>query len=234
MNRCQCPIFLPFCSNQSQHRPHSRGQQRTHHSGYGHGHGHGYNREYKPGTDTVEYKFSGRAGTGRVGSGRRDLPPASSAAALLPPNVTPRELAQIGTHNHTMKIKNKFGQLGAQTGCFNAPHGFCMGANGEIVVADTYNHRIQIFSQDGKLLGHFGQAGKGEGCLWYPRKVLVLKPSGHYVVCDRGSERSRYGPKEEKWTRQLTGIRVIVSNYLKEDGQTKENLTCFQPNTPLL
>lgn len=27
--------------------------------------------------------------------------------------------------------------------------------------------------------------------LWYPRKVAVLPESGHYVICDRGNERSR-------------------------------------------
>lgn len=37
----------------------------------------------------------------------------------------------------------------------------------------------------------FGQAGKDEGQLWYPRKIAVLRDSGHFVICDRGSERSR-------------------------------------------
>ena len=27
--------------------------------------------------------------------------------------------------------------------------------------------------------------------LWYPRKVAVLRESGYFVICDRGSERSR-------------------------------------------
>lgn len=27
--------------------------------------------------------------------------------------------------------------------------------------------------------------------MWYPRKVAVIRTSGKYVVCDRGSERSR-------------------------------------------
>lgn len=33
-------------------------------------------------------------------------------------------------------------------------------------------------------------AGKLEGQLWYPRKVEIL-PSGNFVICDRGNERSR-------------------------------------------
>ena len=27
--------------------------------------------------------------------------------------------------------------------------------------------------------------------MWYPRKLVVLKQSGRYAVCDRGNERSR-------------------------------------------
>ena len=38
----------------------------------------------------------------------------------------------------------------------------------------------------------FGSPGKEEGCLWYPRKVVVMKnTTGNFVVCDRGCERSR-------------------------------------------
>jgi len=38
----------------------------------------------------------------------------------------------------------------------------------------------------------FGNAGKEEGSLWYPRKVVVMKnATGNFVVCDRGCERSR-------------------------------------------
>ena len=32
--------------------------------------------------------------------------------------------------------------------------------------------------------------GREEGQLWYPRKVAVMR-NGKFVVCDRGSERSR-------------------------------------------
>jgi len=35
------------------------------------------------------------------------------------------------------------------------------------------------------------ESGRDEGQLWYPRKVAVIRTSGKYVVCDRGSERSR-------------------------------------------
>ncbi|ERL84468.1 hypothetical protein D910_01899 [Dendroctonus ponderosae] len=90
-----------------------------------------------------------------------------------------------------MQIRCKFGQLGPSKGQFNSPHGFCLGMEEDIIVADTNNHRIQIFEKTGSFKFQFGIPGKDEGQLWYPRKVAVMRPTGKYVVCDRGNERSR-------------------------------------------
>lgn len=43
-----------------------------------------------------------------------------------------------------MQIRCKFGSLGASKGQFNSPHGFCLGVDEEIIVADTNNHRIEV------------------------------------------------------------------------------------------
>lgn len=43
-----------------------------------------------------------------------------------------------------MEIRSKFGALGAARGQFNSPHGFCLGLEEEIIVADTNNHRIEV------------------------------------------------------------------------------------------
>ncbi|KAL1438255.1 hypothetical protein MTO96_048333 [Rhipicephalus appendiculatus] len=95
------------------------------------------------------------------------------------------------TKLNTMQIRCKFGQLGPSKGQFSSPHGFCLGLEEEIIVADTNNHRIQVFDKSGEFKYTFGVAGKEEGQLWYPRKVAVIKSSGKYVICDRGNERSR-------------------------------------------
>lgn len=42
------------------------------------------------------------------------------------------------------QIRCKFGSLGASKGQFNSPHGFCLGVEEEIIVADTNNHRIEV------------------------------------------------------------------------------------------
>lgn len=43
-----------------------------------------------------------------------------------------------------MNLLAKWGSLGCELGRLNCPHGFCLGFEEEIVVADTYNHRIQV------------------------------------------------------------------------------------------
>lgn len=49
---------------------------------------------------------------------------------------------------NSMQIRCKFGQLGAGKGQFNSPHGFCLGTEEDIIVADTNNHRIQVRQQN--------------------------------------------------------------------------------------
>lgn len=96
-----------------------------------------------------------------------------------------------GNKMSAMQIRCKFGQLGPGKGQFNSPHGFCLGVEEDIIVADTNNHRIQVFEKSGEFKYQFGIPGREEGQLWYPRKVAVMRNSGKYIVCDRGNERSR-------------------------------------------
>ncbi|KAI3379486.1 hypothetical protein SNEBB_005441 [Seison nebaliae] len=93
------------------------------------------------------------------------------------------------THVQQLKVVRKFGEYGTS---LNAPHGFCYNdLQNHIVIADTNNHRILVFNTIGNLVNNFGKAGKEEGELWQPRKVAYIQMTKHYVVCDRGGERSR-------------------------------------------
>jgi hypothetical protein len=87
-------------------------------------------------------------------------------------------------------VKCRVGSIGTANGQFNSPHGFCLGVDDEIIVADTNNHRIQIFEANGAFKFQFGIAGRHEGHLSYPRKVEVMR-DGRIIVSDRGIERTR-------------------------------------------
>ncbi|EDW26076.1 GL15085 [Drosophila persimilis] len=97
-------------------------------------------------------------------------------------NSSVNSLSAVHSKATPMKIGWKFGCLGA---------GFCLGIDEDIIVADSKNHRIAVYAKMGALKFQFGDAGKRNGQLFYPRKVAVFQHNGNFVVCDRGNGRSR-------------------------------------------
>jgi DNA-binding beta-propeller fold protein YncE len=85
--------------------------------------------------------------------------------------------------NHRQPIV-MFGKPGTGDGA----EGLDVDAQDRIYVADSCNHRIQIFSRDGKWLKTYGQAGRGLGELSYPYDVRVDR-AGRQYVCEFGNSR---------------------------------------------
>ncbi len=81
-----------------------------------------------------------------------------------------------------------FGQPGTGNGEFNRAEGIAIDAADRIYVADSCNHRIQVFSPEGKWLKSFGKAGRGIGELSYPIDVQ-LDREGRRYVCEFGNSR---------------------------------------------
>jgi DNA-binding beta-propeller fold protein YncE len=80
------------------------------------------------------------------------------------------------------------GHAGTGPGEFNRAEGICIDSEDRIYVADSCNHRIQIFAPDGTFLREFGQAGSGLGQLSYPYDVTVDR-AGNIFVCEFGNSR---------------------------------------------
>ncbi|HEY7347635.1 MAG TPA: NHL repeat-containing protein [Ktedonobacterales bacterium] len=72
-------------------------------------------------------------------------------------------------------------QAGERPGEFDEPRGVAVDAAGNILVADTNNHRIQKFGPAGNLLQAFGEEGKEVGQLWYPERIQVDTMGAIYV-----------------------------------------------------
>lgn len=68
------------------------------------------------------------------------------------------------------------------------PSGLALTPEGNLVVADDFNHRIQIYDKDHKLIAQFGSKGKNPGELLYP-KGLALDPEGNIYVADSWNHR---------------------------------------------
>jgi len=87
-----------------------------------------------------------------------------------------------------ISFMNGFGQPGRGPGEFNRPEGLCIDGQDRLYVADSCNHRIQIFSREGKFIRAYGHAGTGKGELSYPYDICVDK-AGRQYVCEFGNSR---------------------------------------------
>ncbi len=86
------------------------------------------------------------------------------------------------------KLLACFGHCGNGPGEFNRPEGLCVDAQDRIYVADSCNHRIQVFASDGQFLRAYGKPGKGTGELSYPYDICV-DAAGRQYVCEFGNSR---------------------------------------------
>lgn len=80
------------------------------------------------------------------------------------------------------------GSLGEVRGKFKLPCGVAVDSEGKILVADCHNHRIQIFSPQGRFVKSFGNLGEKNGQLNNPTDVAVDK-QGNIIVCDKDNHR---------------------------------------------
>lgn len=84
--------------------------------------------------------------------------------------------------------KGGWGRRGMKEGEFNRPEGLAVDQFDRVYVADSCNHRIQVFDADGQFLKSMGRAGLEAGEMSYPYDLEVL-PSGLIIVCEFGNSR---------------------------------------------
>ena len=90
-------------------------------------------------------------------------------------------------NNHRVQVldwnghfPNKFGERGSRDHQLKFPEGLSINGNGEIIVADTCNKLIKIFSSSGKYLRKFG----GAGSLVNP--IHCIQHDQYFIVSDSG------------------------------------------------
>jgi len=90
-----------------------------------------------------------------------------------------------------------FGRAGRGPGEFSRAEGLGIDAQDRVYVADSCNHRIQVFDADGKFLRTYGKAGTGPGELSYPYDVRIDR-EGRQYVCEFGNSRIQvFGPDDQ-------------------------------------
>ena len=67
-------------------------------------------------------------------------------------------------------------------GQLNGPAGLAFDADGNLLVVDSYNHRVQKFTKDGQFISKFGSYGSGPGELNHPWGISVDQAQNIYVA----------------------------------------------------
>lgn len=130
-----------------------------------------------------QYTVLGGNGTSGSGSiGQPDTTMMDLTSKLMQTSMFPLK-SQI--KRQKMIYHCKFGEFGVMEGQFTEPSGVAVNAQNDIIVADTNNHRIQIFDKEGRFKFQFGECGKRDGQLLYPNRVAVVKTSGDIIVTER-------------------------------------------------
>jgi sugar lactone lactonase YvrE len=115
------------------------------------------------------------------------------------------------------KFIKEWGSSGTGPGQFGMPHCLAMDSKGNLYVGDRDNNRIQVFTQDGKLLGQLSQFGRPSG-------IVIDRNDVIYVTDSESTSKDGYG-HNPGWQR---GIRIgslkdgVVTDFIPDPDSTLE------------
>jgi sugar lactone lactonase YvrE len=142
---------------------------------------------------------------GRAGGGRDSAYFYQPNAVLVAPNgdifVAEGHSSAAGANARILKFDSKgkllkvIGTRGTGPGELDQPHTLAMDSRGRLFVGDRSNNRIQIFDQEGKVLGAWSQFSRPSG-------IYIGKNDTIYVS---DSESGSVSPPHGEWKR---GIRI--------------------------
>ena len=133
---------------------------------------------------TPEGKLVSQWGVAGTNTGQLCLPRAATVDAhgdiLVCEYTLVDRVQKFASHGDIWKLA--FGHSGRGEGELNRPEGLGVDRSGQIYVADSCNHRIQVYSGEGQFRRSYGQAGSGPGQLSYPYDVQVDADGRQYVA----------------------------------------------------
>jgi uncharacterized protein (TIGR03663 family) len=134
-------------------------------------------------------------------------------------------LRQFGS---TCKLDTKEGCQGDGRGQFNEPWGIAADQDGNVYVADTWNHRVQKFDKDGKFVNAWGVFESTGGELgkpfafYGPRQVMVGKDGKVYVM-DTGNKRVQAFNPDGSFLTQFGGGGVVDGRFDEPTGIAQDS-----------
>ena len=119
-----------------------------------------------------------------------------------------------------------FGQQGSSTRMLNHPWGVAVNERDEIVVTESANSRVQVFSSDGTYLRSFGRKGNKQGELNYPRGITIHE-TNNIIVVDSWNHRVQLFSEQGEYLSQFGGKGNLdhqLSNPLGLSVDSKGNI----------
>ncbi|GIX07056.1 MAG: hypothetical protein KatS3mg115_1459 [Candidatus Poribacteria bacterium] len=87
-----------------------------------------------------------------------------------------------------------FGRYGSGDGAFDTPEDFTVAPNGHVYIADTGNHRIVEFDNDGAFVRAFASQGYGKNELTKPSFIVATREGELWVSDETKAVRRQLGP----------------------------------------
>lgn len=105
-------------------------------------------------------------------------------APVLPKPLLPEasESMLSKEYKRYQEVKSIIGFMGSGDGQFRTPRAITCNSKGHIIVADSSNHRVEVFDTPGKLLLKFGLPGNGIGEFNYPSGIAVDHKDNIFVA----------------------------------------------------
>jgi len=122
--------------------------------------------------------------------------------------------------------KLTFGSKGKENGQFSDPNGIITDVNGNIIVCDYYNHRIQIFDYQGNFISTFESCGDRNVQLDFSYG-MVVNSNGNIYVCDKANHKIQTFDPEGKLILTFGSERKFTSTFGSEEN---ENGQFYNPN----
>jgi hypothetical protein len=127
------------------------------------------------------------------GNGQFNMP----LDVALSPDET--ELLVVDLNNHRIQVFRAldgqylrgWGSQGSADGQLDHPQSVVVTGSGEVVVADTFNHRVCVFDLDGTFRRSIGSQGSGPGQFNHPFLTALSSSSSSQELCVRQSSENR-------------------------------------------
>jgi DNA-binding beta-propeller fold protein YncE len=185
--------------------------------------------------DSISYSFGGRVRTFYVlnipNKNIQQFQQGVSAFPATPLQVPGTQLPRLSSPSEG-GINVFQGGRGSGKGQFDSPTGMAVDGNGNVLIADTINGRIQKFSPNGTFVTSIGARNKGHEQLGEPNGIAVdrvgniyiaevsnhrvqkLAPDGTFIAEWKGPEPGFYGPRR-------IAIGLDGSVYVVDQGHSR-------------